>query len=675
VASNRHVILCGDAAETDLPNWQVLRLRAWGPYPNIHFAYEDVCLAMGSDIPLRFLDLLDLAVYVYVADRAISRGEPTDRHFGKDWRRELCFRIPVREPDRWNDPVTRGLLVSALGFLSEDEYDFRFEPLRDPRPAQGYIRFGESVWGGEVDDVQLYSGGVDSTAGVVQQAVVDRRRVVLVQHQPSPKPARRQRALYRALLRHARAMPPILLRVPINKPKGLSRESTQRTRSFLYAALGAAMAASLGLPRVLFYENGVVSLNLPPSAQVVGARASRTTHPQTLCRLTGLFTRLAGRAFRVENPFAWETKAGLVRLLADAGCGDLIGRTTSCAWPRYIRKEEPHCGRCSQCIDRRFAVLAARQADNDPVTGYQVDLITGERVGGHPRTMLAVYVEMASQIMRMDSTAFFSRYGESARVLRHVEGMDAEQAAHRLFAMYRDHAKDVMDVVRDAIAHHALAIAFRSLPPSCLVRLVSDSGGGCVISPAAVAEENRGPNNFFRRRGEAWEYRFAGAMPKFLLPSVGAAYLQQLLSRPGIQIATVDLVYAMARNPRIFGLGDAGETCGKDTLAAYRVLYEETIAELEEGRSKNDLGAIAAHEKTLAWLSERLRVDQGLGGRARKASDDRERVRKAVGNALRRVVKRIDKDCSAFAAHLREYLCCGTDCCYQPEGAITWETG
>jgi 7-cyano-7-deazaguanine synthase in queuosine biosynthesis len=675
VASNRHVILCGGAAETHLPNWPQHRLRAWGPHPNIHFAYEDVCRAMGSDIPLPFLDLLDLAVYVYVADRAISRGDTTYRHFGKAWRRELCFRMPVREPDRWNDPVTKGLLVSALGFLSEDEYDFRFEPLRDPRPAQGYIRFGESVWGGEVNDVQLYSGGVDSTAGVVQQAVVDRRRVVLVQHQPSTKPARRQRALYKTLLRHAQAAPPVLLRVPINKPKGLTRESTQRTRSFLYAALGAAMAASLGLPRVLFYENGVVSLNLPPSAQVVGARASRTTHPQTLCRLTKLFTQLAGRAFRVENPFAWETKAGLVRLLANAGCGDLIGRTTSCAWPRHIRTEEPHCGRCSQCIDRRFAVLAARQTDNDPAAGYQVDLITGERAGGHPRTMLAVYVEMASQIVRMNSTAFFGRYGESARVLRHVDGMDAQQAAHRLFTMYRDHASDVMGVVQDAIAHHAREIAFRSLPPSCLVRLVSDSGGSCDISTTTAVGENPGPNNFFRRREKAWEYRFAGTAPKILLPSVGAAYLQQLLSRPGIPIAAVELVYAVARNPRIFGLSDAGDACEKDALAAYRIVFEETTEELEEAREKNDLGAIAAHQKTLSWLSEHLRVDQGLGGRTRKASDDRERVRKAVGNALRRVVDWIDKDCSEFAAHLRENLCCGTDCCYQPEEAITWETG
>ena len=73
----------------------------------------------------------------------------------------------------------------------------------------------------------------------------------------------------------------------MNKDKALGREYTQRTRSFLFAALGVTFARMSGLDRLRFYENGVVSLNLPPSPQVVGARASRTTHPRVL----GGFTR------------------------------------------------------------------------------------------------------------------------------------------------------------------------------------------------------------------------------------------------------------------------------------------------------------------------------------------------------------------------------------------------
>lgn len=38
----------------------------------------------------------------------------------------------------------------------------------------------------------------------------------------------------------------------------------------------------LNLKSVRFYENGVISLNLPVCAQVVGGRATRTTHPRVM---------------------------------------------------------------------------------------------------------------------------------------------------------------------------------------------------------------------------------------------------------------------------------------------------------------------------------------------------------------------------------------------------------
>jgi hypothetical protein len=38
-----------------------------------------------------------------------------------------------------------------------------------------------------------------------------------------------------------------------------------------------------------------------------------------------------------------------------------------------------HCGCCSQCLDRRFAVLAAHAADHDPVEMYKVELV-GEKL-------------------------------------------------------------------------------------------------------------------------------------------------------------------------------------------------------------------------------------------------------------------------------------------------------
>jgi 7-cyano-7-deazaguanine synthase in queuosine biosynthesis len=651
----------------------------WGPQANVNFAFEDVRRAMFGDVPAAFLDLIDIAVYAYCADQAVPRGELTDRNFGEDWRRRLFFRIPVRHPELWNDPETTRLLVFVLSFLSEDQYDFQFEPLAEPPPSQNYFAFTEDYRGGRAEEMVLFSGGLDSLGGAIREVVTDRRRIVLVQHRPSPKGAPRQRALLRALQAKAGEGAPDLIAVCINKDRGLTQEFTQRTRSFLYAALAAALAEALGLPRIRFFENGVVSLNLPPSAQVVGARASRTTHPQALRAMSGLFARLAGHPFAVENPFHWLTKAQVIEGIAAAGCADLIRLTASCSHLRQAQSEVPHCGRCSQCIDRRFAVLAAGQGGADPASGYALDLLTGARAEGHPRTMLAVYVEMASQITRMTSLQFFARYGEAARVLWHV-GESPETAAHRIFDLYKRHAQDVMKVVHDGIARFAPEIAERSLPPSCLIRLVCETSpaGGTPAPPPFPEPGPTGPlpDYLFRRKGAAWEFRFAGGQEQIMLPSRGAAYLHQLLSHPGVGIPAVRLAFNVIQDPSLFALGSAGEVLDEDALATYRATYEEWQEELERARKNNDLGAVEEIQGRIARLAQELEQNQAFRGRARRAADDRDRVRKAVGNALRRAVKQIRAYDKRFAEHLTPpRLTCGHTPCYQPgSDQIRWES-
>lgn len=81
------------------------------------------------------------------------------------------------------------------------------------------------------------------------------------------------------------------------------KEGTHRSRSFLFAALGGITAQAFGLDRISFHENGVVSLNLPPVGNVLGTRATRTTHPQTLARFTRFF----------EMVFAQGNRAGCRR--------------------------------------------------------------------------------------------------------------------------------------------------------------------------------------------------------------------------------------------------------------------------------------------------------------------------------------------------------------------------
>src|SRR5262249_51823136 len=352
VAPERLVVCRGGAAaKPPGAGGEPGRVCRWGTGETVFVKLEDLTEPMWRDVPPVLLDLIDIAAYVYAADQVVPRGEDREADFGDAWRRRLYFRIGVREPDRWNSEAVRRPLTDTLSFLSDAEYHFQFVIPRTRRFEQPSIDYDADPFAGRIDDVALFSGGLDSVAGVVTEAVGSRRRVVLVHHRSNPKLSNRHTDLLDALRRLAVPTAPIHVPVRINKSKVLTREGTQRTRSFLYVALAGVLAANLRLDRVRVYENGVGALNLPPAGQVVGARATRTAHPRALRGFETILSRLLDRPFSVNNPFEWKTRREVIAMLADAGGAELIGLTTSCARVRTTTRACPHCGICSQCID------------------------------------------------------------------------------------------------------------------------------------------------------------------------------------------------------------------------------------------------------------------------------------------------------------------------------------
>src|SRR5690606_28581964 len=119
---------------------------------------------------------------------------------------------------------------------------------------------GDESWAFyEPERVLMFSGGLDSVAGAAEMAVAG-HNLVLVSHRSHAVLSKRQRDLFQELNRRYDVQ---MLHVPvwINKKKGLDREDTQRTRSFLFTALGTLVGQSLGAKGVRLFENGVVSLN------------------------------------------------------------------------------------------------------------------------------------------------------------------------------------------------------------------------------------------------------------------------------------------------------------------------------------------------------------------------------------------------------------------------------
>jgi hypothetical protein len=191
--ANERSIICGDVSYANIPFGadNPLRLYLWGPRENVKLHIRDIREHLLLDIPPQFHDLIEVATFVYCADQAISRGGKGVENVGEDWRRRLFFRIPVRNPDLWNSQILKDQLIDILSFLSEDEYYFDFTKLTKEPPAQEHLNFDFTF----PEEVVLFSGGLDSFGGAVQEAVVDKHKIALVMHRPTQKLARRHRKL------------------------------------------------------------------------------------------------------------------------------------------------------------------------------------------------------------------------------------------------------------------------------------------------------------------------------------------------------------------------------------------------------------------------------------------------------------------------------------------------
>lgn len=389
-----------------------------GPKQNVVLKIADITERMVADLPSIYEDLIEIATYVYCADQSTPRGGSGVRDLGEHWRRDFYFVIAVRNPKFWNRKDVQEALRELLGFLSDDFYEFRFTRLKHRPKFSDYLEFsGENVEE-IVDEVVLFSGGLDSLAGALDEVFRQGNRVALVSHRSVSKIYSKQKALVEEIEKRCETKMTHHVPIWIQKLGWKEADTSQRSRSFLYACIAATVAAMFKKKRIRFYENGVTSINLPIAEQVVGARATRTTHPKAIRGMARLFTLVAGGEFRVETPFLWKTKTEIVEMVRDLGHGDLIKYSVSCSHVFQMTKLHTHCGSCSQCIDRRVAALAAGCAALDPVDMYAKDVFVGGRSDeGQDMVLTESYVRMMKECGDLTAMQFFGRYGEISRAV------------------------------------------------------------------------------------------------------------------------------------------------------------------------------------------------------------------------------------------------------------------
>ncbi|MFH8290035.1 ATP-binding protein [Streptomyces sp. NPDC018059] len=175
----------------------------------------------------------------------------------------------------------------------------------------------------------------------------------------------------------------------------------------------------------------------------------------------------------------------------------------------------------------------------------------------------------------------------------------------------------------------------------------------------------------FRRNGEVWRLTYGGRtvhMPD----AKGLRDLHCLLSLPGQDIAAVRLL-----NPdddtvaTVQGMG-ADEVLDDEARSRYRRHLERLETEIDRAVERGDDRRAAAYDQERADLLEELRRYAGLGGRARRLGDSRERARKNVTARIRDTLRKLDQRHPELAAHLRRAVSTGTMCRYTPERDLRW---
>lgn len=401
-------------------------------------------------LPPRVLDLLEIAAYVFAGDRWATRG-PKDALEFHAWPRSMHFVIRVRDADFWSQPGVKGKLSEALVFMTGDrEYTFEFLPGHSTPPTSLFDSEEFKIDLRGPASVVLFSGGLDSLAGVLDRLHSSTENVFLISHrsgQPSTK--RTQGRLVEALKRtypgrvHHYSFECGLTRVR-------AAEETQRTRAFLFGAIAFALAHRLSQAQFFVYENGVTSLNLLRRQDLINARASRTTHPKTLVLMSRLLTEVHGGTVKVLNPFWQQTKTDVFQLLNRVGGRNFIGSAVSCSKTFQRLESATHCGCCFQCIDRRLAAYASGLQDVDDCGIYAKDVFGNTIDSPDARTTIIDYIRQATNFSTITDDAFYrERLHELVDVVDHIDADGEEDAIEKLWNLCSRHGSQVMKAMQE----------------------------------------------------------------------------------------------------------------------------------------------------------------------------------------------------------------------------------
>jgi hypothetical protein len=426
-----------------------------------------------NELQSKILDLLEIAVYVFSSDRSILRGDRKSLS-NKKWARTFNFHIPVRDIDFWNNSKITASLSEALGFMSGDrKYNFFFTKYKnrafmDHQPTL----FTDDIIPLDIRDdinIMLFSGGLDSLAGAIELLnSTNNKKLYLVAHKSNSNVIKTQKGLIEALSEKYNDR--IKFYGFVCHFTGISRiEETQRTRMFLFSAIAFAICSLYSKKEFFIFENGITSINLPKQADVINARASRTTHPRTMGLLRKFYNNFV-KDYKFITPYFYKTKSDIMNIFIQFKEENLIASSVSCSTSLNNDRSSRHCGVCSQCIDRRFAIYAAGLEDYSD--DYVDDIIRGNN---NAETLTRLYntLRFASMQDFPTQAAFFKKFtDEIDDLLDYIPGDNPDDKVSDLYSFYCRYADSILFAAsKMQLKHNDLR---SPVPPNSLLQILAN---------------------------------------------------------------------------------------------------------------------------------------------------------------------------------------------------------
>lgn len=308
-------------------------------------------------------DLLLLASAIFAADRCIVRGERED--FGT---REIEISVPLVNIGRFQ-PV-KATLEELLRTLSNDSWRVTFRQVSgnlDEAPV-GPAAEGHTL---------LFSGGLDSLAAAIELGTQPLQLVSHTTRNQRTSVAQDELVSQLGTLgiipTHRKFLVSASSRMPAPNIS-FEAESSQRTRSFLFLALGFLCARRVGHTQVVYLaENGQLAVHLPLTHARIGAFSTHTAHPDVLAKAQIFFNGVCQTSLSIVNPYVHKTKAEVTKIVWDR-LRSAVPVTISCWKNSRLGGGATHCGICVPCIIRRIAI----ESHGPDPTVYERDLFADQ---------------------------------------------------------------------------------------------------------------------------------------------------------------------------------------------------------------------------------------------------------------------------------------------------------